>query len=72
MKDEVYLKKLGKKIAKLRKSKGVSQRKMAKLLETSNTQLRRIETGEVNASINGLRRIAFEFDISLCELVDIK
>lgn len=72
MKDEIYLIKLGRKIAKLRKVKGVSQREMAKLFETSNTQLRRIEIGEVNSSINGLRRIAKEFGITISELVDIK
>lgn len=71
MKDEVYLKKLGKKIAKLRESKGISQRGMAKKLDTSNTYMRAVEAGDVNISINGLRKIAAEFEITISELVAV-
>lgn len=72
MKDEVYLKKLGKRIAKIREAKGISQRGMSAKLDTSNTHLRRIEAGEVSCSITGLRKIATELDIPLGDLVSIK
>lgn len=71
MKDEIYLKKLGDKIVRLREEKDISQRELARRIKTNNTQIRRIETGIVNSSINMLRKIAKEFDITISELVDI-
>jgi transcriptional regulator with XRE-family HTH domain len=71
MKDEIYLKKLGDKIVRLREEKDISQRELARRIKTNNTQIRRIETGIVNSSINMLRKIANEFDITISELVDI-
>lgn len=72
MKDEVYLKKLGEKVVLLREKRGVSQRELARRIKTNNTQIRRIETGIVNSSINMLRKIAKEFDVSISELVNIE
>ena len=72
MKDEIYLKKLGQKIALLREAKDISQRELARRTETNNTQIRRIESGSVNSSINMLRRIAKEFDLAIGHLVEIK
>ena len=71
MKDEIYLKKLGQKIAQLRQAKDISQRELARRTETNNTQIRRIESGSVNSSINMLRRIAKEFDLAIGQLVEI-
>lgn len=71
MKDEIYLKKLGKKIVQLREEKDISQRELARRIKTNNTQIRRIETGAVNSSINMLRKIAKEFEITVGQLVDI-
>lgn len=70
MKDEVYLKKLGRKIAALRKDKGISFRQMAEILNTSTSQIMRIEAGEVNTSILNLKRIAEEFDLNISELTN--
>jgi transcriptional regulator with XRE-family HTH domain len=72
MKDEVYLKKLGQKIVQLREEREISQRELARRIETNNTQIRRIETGSVNSSINMLRRIANEFNMTIGQLVEIK
>ncbi|MGZ4054388.1 MAG: helix-turn-helix domain-containing protein [Bacteroidia bacterium] len=72
MKDETYLKKLGKKVVLLRKKSDMSQRELARRMGTDNTQIIRIETGSVNSSINMLRKLAKEFDITVSELVDIK
>lgn len=71
MTDEAYQKLLGKKILSLRIQKEVSQVAMADDLDTYHTQIGRIERGEVNTSINMLRKIARYFGISIGELVEI-
>lgn len=71
MKDELYLQKLGKKAARLREEKGISQRELARRIKTNNTQIRRIENGGVNSSINMLRKLAKEFDVTIGELVTV-
>jgi len=72
MKDDVYLKKLGQKILELRLSKGFSQEELAARLGTGHTQISRVERGEVNSTINMLRKIAREFDVSIEILVKIE
>jgi transcriptional regulator with XRE-family HTH domain len=72
MKDEIYLKKLGEKIMNLRKEKGLSQEGLAEKLDTGHTQIGRVERGEINSTINMLRKIAAELDVSIEELVKIK
>lgn len=71
MKDDIYLKKLGLKILKLREAKEMSQRELARRVKSNNTQIERIETGSVNSSINMLRKIAKEFDLTIGQLVEI-
>lgn len=71
MKDEVYLKKLGQKVSSLRLERGISQRELARQVGTNNTQINRIETGSVNSSINMLRKISEQFNLTISELVDI-
>jgi len=72
MKDAVYLKKLGEKIALLRKEKGWSQEELAERLGTKHTQIGRVERGEANSTINMLRKISHELDITISELVNIE
>jgi putative transcriptional regulator len=67
-----YLKALGNKIVSLREAKGISQNEMARRLETFNNAVRRIEIGEVNSTINMLRRIAEILEVPVKELIDIK
>lgn len=71
MKDEVYLKKLGEKVERVRKEKGLTQKQLAEKLGTFHTQIGRIERGEVNVTINSLRRIAKELGLTLSELVNV-
>ena len=71
MNDEVYLRKLGEKIVGLRKTKGITQLELAERLATKNTQIRRIERGTVNSTINMLRKIAKELGISVSKLVNL-
>lgn len=72
MKDETYLKKLGLKVLQLREAKDISQRELARRVKSNNTQIERIETGMVNSSINMLRKIAKEFDMTIGKLVDVE
>ena len=72
MEDELYLERLGLKIYRLRKAKGMTQLDLAERLSTKNTQVRRIEQGKVNSSINMLRKIAKVLGVSVSELVNIK
>jgi putative transcriptional regulator len=67
-----YLKALGERIVELREKKGISQNELARKLETFNTAIRRIERGEVNSTINMLRKVASVLDIPITKLIDIK
>ncbi|HCE2817907.1 XRE family transcriptional regulator [Vibrio parahaemolyticus] len=49
---------LGKRIAKMRKSKGLTQDKLALLAEIDRSYVGRIERGEVNITIEKLYEIA--------------
>ena len=71
MKDEEYLKRLGERILHVRKEKEITQVELADKLDMWHTQIGRIERGEVNATINMLRKIAKELGVSISELVNI-
>lgn len=71
MKDEVFLKKLGKRIEQIRKENGLTQKQLAEKLGTFHTQIGRIERGEVNVTINSLRHLAIKLGVALEELVSI-
>lgn len=72
MRNETFIKKLGEKIVQLRKEKGISQLELANRLDTHNNQIRRIEVGEGNPTINTLLDIAKELGVSVNDLVNIK
>jgi len=72
MKVEKYLKKLGERIANRRKELGLSQENLAKQLGVHRTAVTRIELGNTNTSIGGLRLIASVLKVKLSELVDIE
>lgn len=72
MNDKTYLKRLGQKVKALREAKGLSQEQLAEQMDTQHTQIGRIERGEVNSSINKLRKLATGLGISISELVNIK
>lgn len=69
--DKTYLKKLGEKVSTLRLAKGLSQDQLAEKLGTGHTQISRVERGEVNSTINMLRKIAAGLDISIEDLIKI-
>lgn len=69
MTDEKYLKLLGERVFELRNKKGWTQEELAKKLNTKHTAVRRIEKGQVNSTINMLRKIAKELGVSITDLI---
>ncbi len=55
--DEEFLKKLGKKIAELRKEKGWTQEEFAEVLGIHRTAMARIEVGGTNVTILQYRKV---------------
>ena len=72
MTDEKFLKKLGERISEVRKSKGFTQKQLAKILGTHYTGIVRIENGRINSSVLKLKQISEALDCSLEELIVIK
>jgi len=65
-----YLKNLGKNISKIREKKKMSQYKLAQIILTDQSNLARIEQGEVNTTIKTLLKIASALGCTIKELVD--
>lgn len=72
MEDKKYLIELGEKIAELRKKKGWTQDELAKKLNIQRSSLTRIELGNVNSTINMLRKIAKALEVKTSALIDIE
>lgn len=62
--------KFGQKIKNLRKSKGISQEKLANLAEIDRTYLPTIEKGERNVSIEIVEKLAKALDVKIKDLFD--
>ena len=71
MSDDEFLVKLGKRIVKFRKKKGLKQKELAAKLGIKDNALGRIERGQVNTTINMLRKISIGLGASLSQLLDI-
>jgi len=67
---EKYLQFIGNKIAEVRKLKGISQYKLAKLVMMEQSNLARIEKGLTNPTIKTLLKISDALEIKLSELFD--
>jgi transcriptional regulator with XRE-family HTH domain len=68
--DDKVLKKLGKRIREVRKSKNISQENLAFDCGLEYSQINRIELGKVNTSISHLFLIARVLKVSPQELLD--
>lgn len=53
---------IGKRIAKIRKEHGVSQKKLAELIGVKQSAISRIEQGKFNVGFDTLQKIAEIFD----------
>ena len=67
---EKYLQFIGNKIDELRKLKGISQYKLAKLVLMEQSNLARIEKGLTNPTIKTLLKISDALEVKLSELFD--
>ena len=57
-------------IKKLRKAKGLSQEKLARLADVANNTLIKMESGEnKNPTLNTLKKVAKAFDVSVDDLI---
>lgn len=60
----------GEKIRTIRLKKGISQKQLAKLLNTSQQNLAQYESGKRNPKIETLHKIAHALDVPVTELVE--
>lgn len=72
MKEDAFLKKLGKNIARIRKEKGYSQDRLYIESELARRTIDRLETGKVDPRATTLLKISKTLKVPLTELVDIK
>lgn len=70
-KNVIFLEKLGKRIAQIRKQKGLTQLELSVIAKMDDSSIRRIESGRNNSSIIILKRLAEAMDVSLNELIKI-
>ena len=68
--DDLFLKKLGRRIATIRKEKKISQVNLGYACDLEKSNMNRIEAGNTNPSILILKKISNELGISLNELLN--
>jgi len=62
---------LAKNVEKLRKQKGISQEKLARLADVANNTIIKMESGEnKNPTLETLRKVAKAFGVSVDELIN--
>ena len=62
---------LAKNVEKLRKQKGLSQEKLARLADVANNTIIKMESGEnKNPTLETLRKVARAFGVSVDELIN--
>ena len=66
------LKELGKNIARYRQAKGLSQEKLAELVDLSREYVTRVENGQKNISLKKLFAIADALEVDFCMLTNFK
>lgn len=72
MTKDVFLKKLGKHIAKLREEAGLSQTELALRCDKDRQSLNRLEKGRINPSAYYLSEIAAELKVPLKKMFDFE
>lgn len=71
-KKELFLKKLGQNIARLRESAGLSQTELALRCDKDRQSLNRLEKGRINPSVFYLSELATELNIPIKDLLDFE
>lgn len=72
MTKEVFLKKLGKNVTRLRNEAGISQTELALRCDKDRQNLNRLEKGRINPTAFFLLQIAKELNVSLKEIFDFE
>lgn len=70
LRDEKYLKKLGKRIKQIRLEKKLSTYQLSYDSDVSRSQISAIEKGEINPTVSTLKAICTGLDVSLKDLFD--
>ncbi|MBO6830234.1 MAG: helix-turn-helix domain-containing protein [Allomuricauda sp.] len=70
IRDEKYLKALGKKIKEVRKEKGISTYDLSYESNISRSQINSIEKGNINTSICTLKALADALGLKVKDLID--
>lgn len=68
MPSDVFLKKFGKRLAEIRKQKGITQEQLAVLIDVHRTYIGFIEQGKRNPSIGNINKISKVLNVSLSDL----
>jgi transcriptional regulator with XRE-family HTH domain len=71
-KKEVFTKKLGRHIAKLRREAGLNQSELASLCDKDRQSIQRLESGGMNPTAFYLSEIAIALNVPLKELLDFE
>lgn len=69
MENDVFLKKLGGNIKKIRLEKGLSQVELGHLCDFEKSAMNRIEAGRTNVTILNLKKIAEGLEIEITDLL---
>lgn len=72
MRKDVFLKKLGENIARLRDNAGLSQTELALRCDKDRQSLNRLEKGRINPSAFYLHELSTELKIPLKDLLDFQ
>ncbi|MBW8244648.1 helix-turn-helix domain-containing protein [Muricauda oceani] len=70
IRDEKYLKALGKRIKEIRKQKGISTYDLSYESNISRSQINSIEKGDINTSICTLKALADAMELKVRDLID--
>ena len=70
IRDEKYLKALGKKIKEIRKQKGISTYDLSYESNISRSQINSIEKGNINTTICTLKALADAMELKVKDLID--
>jgi putative transcriptional regulator len=69
MEKEVLLKKLGERIRKIRKEKGITQKNLAHSLNRDQQAIQRLEAGNTNPTFTFLHEVAIGLDTPITDLL---
>lgn len=71
-KEKEFIKKLGERIVRLRKEKGLKQIELATKLNIEDSALRRIESGRSNPTVKSLLRVAGGLGVKFTDLFEFE